>query len=245
MIQRVAMVTGGGTGIGTATCERLAHDGFAVAIVYSRSSAGAESACQAITEAGGNARTYRADITSEDDVIALFKSVKNDFGRIDVVINNAGIGHLKPFADISMAEFDHLFNVNTRGTFMMCREAARTIEDGGRIVNVSTGATTSNTEGMSLYTASKIAMEGFTKVLAKELGPRQIAVNIVSPGMTDTPMLEGGDAEKLRKIGAQAAAMKRCGQSSDIADAIAALTSNDCRWITGQNIGVNGGMTII
>ena len=242
---RVAIVTGGGTGIGAATCKRLAQDGCRVVVGYSRSHDGASAVAAAINEGGGTAMAAAADICDEQAVIALFAKTEAEYGGVDIVINNAGVGHLKPVADISMDEYDYMFNLNTRGTFMMCREAARKIRDHGRIINISTGATTSNSAGMSLYTASKIAIEGFTKVLARELGPRNIAVNVVSPGMTDTPMLDGGDADALRKYGASAAAMQRCGEPGDIADAVAALVSRDGRWITGQNIGVNGGMTII
>lgn len=244
MDRKVAIVTGGGTGIGSAVCRRLAGE-CAVAVVYCNSSAGAETVAEQIRAEGGTARVERCDIAVEAEVTALFERVIEAWGHVDVVINNAGIGHLKPFKAISMTEYDHIFNTNTRGTFMMCREAAKHIRDGGRIINVSTGATTSNMKGQSLYTASKIAVEGFSKVLARELGPRGVTVNIVSPGMTDTPMLDGGDAEALRQYGAQAAAMKRCGQPADVADAIAALVGPDCRWITGENISVSGGSSII
>ncbi len=245
MSKRVAIVTGGGTGIGAAICKRLASDGLTVVISYSRSAEGAEATASHILKAGGSARVEKADITVEQDVISLFENALKEHGRVDVVVNNAGIGHLKPFQNISLDEYDYIFNTNTKGTFMMCREAARHLEDNGRIISISTGATISNSEGMALYTASKLAVEGFTKVLARELGPRGISSNIVSPGLTDTPMLDGGDAESLKRYGAQAAAMKRCGEPEDIADAVSALVSNDCRWITGQNISVSGGLTII
>jgi 3-oxoacyl-[acyl-carrier protein] reductase len=126
----------------------------------------------------------------------------------------------------------------------MCREAARQIEDHGRIVNISTGATVANPAGMALYVGSKMAVEGFTKVLARELAPRGITVNAVSPGMTDTPMLLGGNVEALRKYGAASAAMGRLGQPHDIADGVAMLVSGDGRWITGQVIHVDGGTII-
>ena len=147
---------------------------------------------------GGIAFAQRADIASEADVQALFAAVRQRYGRVDVVINNAGIGHMKPFRDVSMEAYDRIFATNARGTFMMCREAAR-----------------------------------------------GITVNIVSPGMTDTPMLLGGDPGMLRKIGASLAAMKRLGQPEDVADGVAALVSHDGRWITGQNIHVDGGTIII
>lgn len=242
---RIAIVTGGGTGIGRAICLRLARDGFTVVSVYARSADGAAQTVATIEAAGGTASALRADITREEDVLALFAAVRERHGRVDVVINNAGIGHMKPFRDIGMEAFDRIFAVNARGTFMMCREAARCIEDHGRIVNISTGVTCANSEGMALYVASKAALEGFSKVLSRELAPRGITVNIVSPGMTDTPMLEGGNAEMLRKVGASLAAMKRLGQPEDVADGVAALVSHDGRWITGQNIHVDGGTIIV
>lgn len=244
MEKRIAIVSGGGTGIGSAVCKRLATDGMTVVVVYARSSGGADAVVNDIESSGGEAWATRVNISVEEDVTSLFETVLQSYGRVDVVINNAGIGHMKSIRDISMEEYDYIFNTNTRGTFMMCREAAKAISKGGAIVNVSTGITRSALAGQALYTASKIAIEGFTRVLAKELGPQQISVNIVSPGMTDTPMLEGGDAEVLRKIGAQMSAMQRCGQADDIADAISALVSRDCRWITGENISVSGGSNI-
>ncbi len=244
-VARVAIVTGGGTGIGRAVCLRLARDGLRVVVAYARSADGAARTVADIEAAGGTAFSQRADIASEADVQALFAAPRARYGRVDVVINNAGIGHMKPFRDIGMEAYDRIFATNARGTFMMCREAARCIEDGGRIVNISSGITVANSEGMALYAGSKAALEAFAKVLARELAPRGITVNIVSPGMTDTPMLEGGNAEMLRKVGASLAAMKRLGQPEDVADGVAALVSPDGRWITGQNIHVDGGTIIV
>lgn len=244
-VARVAIVTGGGTGIGRAVCLRLARDGLRIVVAYARSADGAARTVADIEAAGGTAFSQRADIASEADVQALFAAPRARYGRVDVVINNAGIGHMKPFRDIGMEAYDRIFATNARGTFMMCREAARCIEDGGRIVNISSGITVANSEGMALYAGSKAALEAFAKVLARELAPRGITVNIVSPGMTDTPMLEGGNAEMLRKVGASLAAMKRLGQPEDVADGVAALVSPDGRWITGQNIHVDGGIIIV
>lgn len=243
--RRVALVSGGGTGIGRATCLRLARDGLRIVVGYSHSDAGAAKTVRDIEAAGGEAFAQRVDIREEGEVQAFFAAAKERYGRVDVVINNAGIGHMKSFAKIEMSAYDQLFAVNARGTFMMCREAARVIEDHGRIINLSSGITVANSEGMALYAGSKAALEAFAKVLARELAPRGITVNIVSPGMTDTPMLEGGDADMLRKVGASLAAMKRLGQPEDIADGIAALVSPDGRWITGQNIHIDGGTIIV
>jgi 3-oxoacyl-[acyl-carrier protein] reductase len=245
-MNKVAIVTGAGTGIGKATALRLAKDGYKVAVCFSKSKDGAEKTVTEILKNNGTAKPYQVNIESEESVKDLYSSVLNEFSRIDIVINNAGIGHYGKIHNIAMGEYDHIFNINARGTFLMCREAAKNIHDNGRIINISTGATTSNMEGQSLYTASKLAREGFTKVLAKELGKRRISVNIVSPGMTDTPLLEGGgDAEALKQRGAKIAAMNRCGEPDDIANAIAAFVSSDCSWITGQNLHVDGGSVII
>ncbi len=241
---RCAIVTGGGTGIGRAICLRLAADGLRVAVAFSRSAQGAEQTVQQVEKARGQAFSLRADISREEDVEALFAACNERFGGVDVVVNNAGIGHLGAVAEISMEEYDRFFGINARGTFMMCRAAARQVRDQGRIINISTGLTSSSAWGMALYVGSKLAVEGFTKTLAHELGPRGIAVNTISPGMTDTPMLEGGDATALREYGAKQAAMKRVGQAEDIADLVAALVSEDGRWVTGQNIHVDGGTII-
>ncbi len=240
-----AIVTGSGTGIGAAVCRRLGADGFAVLAAYSRSADGAQKTVDAIRDAGGTAEICRADVSSEDDVKALFAACLQHFGNLKVVINNAGIGHMAPFAKITAEDYERIFSTNAKGTFFMCREAARHIEDNGRVINISSGITVSSMPGMALYTASKLAMEGFSKALTRDLGPRGIAVNTLSPGMVDTPMLEGGDADALREYGAQTAAMKRLGQPEDIADAVGALVSEDCRWISGQNIRVCGGSVII
>lgn len=243
--KKTAIVSGGGTGIGQAVCKRLATDGFNVVVAYSRSSTGAEETLKSIQENGGTAAICQANISEESAVANLFVFAKEQFGAVDAVINNAGIGSMAMFSEISTEDYNRVFDINTRGTFFMCREAARTIRNGGRIVNVSTGLTVSSNFAMALYAGSKAAIEGFTKTLAHELGPRGITANTVSPGMTDTPMLEGGDTDALKKYGADKAVMKRLGQPEDVADVIAALVSNDGRWITGQNIHADGGSIIV
>lgn len=242
---RIALVSGGGTGIGRAICQRLARDGLHVVVAYGHSQQAAAETVASITASGGIASSLKADIREEAEVAALFKATLERHGQLDVLINNAGIGHLCAFKDTSMADYDRLFAINARGSFMMCREAARCLRDSGRIINISSGITVANSAGMALYAGSKAALEAFAKVLARELAPRGITVNNVLPGMTDTPMLESGDAPMLRKVGAKLAAMQRLGQPEDIADAVAALVSNDGRWITGQNIHVDGGTNII
>lgn len=243
MSKKAAIVTGGGTGIGIATSIALAKVGFNVVVSYANSKEGAERAVNQIKKDGGDAIAVQAAVQNEDDVTALFQACKDTYGRVDAVINNAGIGWRIEMKDLTVEDFEKVFDVNVRGTFLMLREASRTIEDGGRIVNISTGATRGISPGMSVYTASKSAVEAFGKVLAKELGPREITVNNILPGMIDTPMLEGKATprDKLAKMGAAATPFGRIGQPEEIADVVVMLCTEAGRFISGQGIGVDGG----
>ncbi len=239
-----AIVTGGGTGIGAAICLALAALGHPVLVGWSRSKDGALNTVSSLLAAGGEGSEQCVDIVEEAQVEQLFQVCLARYGRPAAVINNAGIGHMANVADTSTADYERIFSVNARGTFFMCRQAAKQLADGGALINISSGITVASAAGMSLYTASKMAMEGFSKALAHELGSRGVRVNCVSPGMTDTPMLEQGDAQALREYGRRIAVMARLGEPEDIADAVAALVSPAGRWITGQNIHVDGGALI-
>lgn len=242
MSKKAAIVTGGGTGIGIAICVALARVGFNVVVSYSHSKEGAEKAVAQIKEEGGDAIAVQAAVQNEADVVALFKACSDTYGRIDAVVNNAGIGWRIEMKDLTVEDYEKVFDVNARGTFLMCREAARTIEDGGRIVNISTGATRGISPGMAVYTASKSAVEAFGKVLAKELAPREITVNNILPGMIDTPMLEGKTTprDKLVEMGARATPFGRIGQPDEIADVVVMLCAESGRFLSGQSIGVDG-----
>ena len=163
------------------------------------------------------------------------------FGRLDILVNNAGIRISKDVVDIREEEFDRLFAINVKGTFMACQQAARRLSDGGKIINVSSAVTRMMLPGYSLYSASKGAVDQITRVLAKELGGRNITVNAVSPGPVDTELFREGKSEEMVQQMAQMAALGRIGQVQDIADAVAFLAGDDARWITGQCIHVNGG----
>ena len=240
-----AIVSGAGTGIGAAVAVRLAADGYAVLAVYRGSEDGARRTVQTIEKAGGTASMQRADVAVRADVEAAFARCLELFGNVAVVINNAGIGHMAPLAEITDEDYNRIFDTNTRGVFHMCREAARHIGDAGSIVNISTGMTVSSMAGMALYTASKMAVEGFTKTLAHELGPRGININSVSPGLTDTPMIAGMDRGTIDKLGQEQSVMRRIGQPEDVAAAVSILVSPDGHWITGQNIHADGGSIIV
>lgn len=242
---KAAIVTGGGTGIGAAISLRLAKDGYPVTVAYCKSRDAAHEVCKQIKASGGQASTCRADVADAGEVAQLFAHARKEHGEIHAVISNAGIGHMSNLADTSDEDYDRIFATNTRGSFNVCREAARHVIDGGCIINISSGITDRSMAGMGLYAASKLAIEGFSKTLAQELGERSITVNTVSPGMTETPMLDGAkDPQALRAFGTASAAMKRMGQPDDIADMVAVLVSHDGRWVSGQNVHVDGGTVI-
>jgi 3-oxoacyl-[acyl-carrier protein] reductase len=170
----------------------------------------------------------------------LFRETLDRFGRLDILINNAGTAVYKPLAEATEEDFDRTFALNARGTFFAMQEAARSMNNGGRIVSVSTGGTVGGAPTGSIYAGSKAALEQFTKALAKEIGGRGITVNAVSPGFTDTDLLN--ENPQFREMGAQLSPLGRLGQPEDVADVVAFLASEHARWITGQNIQAGGGV---
>jgi 3-oxoacyl-[acyl-carrier protein] reductase len=184
----------------------------------------------------------QADVRVVADVARLFDEALGHFGKIDILVNNAGIILYKPLAEVTEAEFDRLFAVNVKGTFFCCQQAARRMADGGRIVNFSSSTTALMLPTYSAYVATKGAVEQLSHVLAKELGPRGITVNVVSPGPTDTELFGQGKTEEDKRRYAQMAALGRLGTPEDIADVVAFLASDEARWVTGQNLRANGGV---
>jgi 3-oxoacyl-[acyl-carrier protein] reductase len=240
---KIALVTGSSRGIGRAMAERLSRDGAAVAINYVRNSDKAEEVVAAIAADGGTAVALQADVSNLKDIQQLFEEILAHFGRLDIVVNNAGIRISKNVGDTLEEEFDHLFAINVKGTFFSCQLAARRLPDGGRIINVSSAVTRMMLPGYGIYAASKGAVDQITRVLAKELGERRITVNAVAPGPVDTELFRDGKTEEQVQQMAQMAALGRVGEVEDIADLVAFLASDDARWITGQTIHVNGGFT--
>jgi 3-oxoacyl-[acyl-carrier protein] reductase len=184
----------------------------------------------------------QADVGVVADVASLFDEAIGHFGKPDILVNNAGIILYKPLAEVTEAEFDRLFAVNVKGTFFCCQQAARRMADGGRIVNFSSSTTALMLPTYSAYVATKGAVEQLSHVLAKELGPRGITVNVVSPGLTNTGLFGRGKTEEDKRRFAQLAALGRLGTPEDIADVVAFLTGDESRWVTGQNLRANGGV---
>ena len=234
-----AIVTGGSRGIGRAICSALAAEGARVVVNYSKSAEEAEVLAARI---GGLA--FQADVADAAQVRSLFDAAERAFQGIDILVNNAGVALFKPVAEIEDEEYDRTFAVNARGTFLCCREAARRMRDGGRIVSISSGATVGGSPGGAAYCGSKAAIEQFTRALARELGARQITVNTVSPGFTDTEMF-AGLPQPIISTAAARTPLGRLGRPEDVASVVAWLCTGDAGWITGQNIQAGGGLNMV
>ncbi|MEO0405882.1 MAG: SDR family oxidoreductase [Cyanobacteria bacterium P01_A01_bin.135] len=236
---KVAIITGGSGGIGSATCARLAKDGAAVVVHYAGSEDAANTVVKRIADAGGKAIALQADVSKEAEVKRLFDQAEQQLGQPDILVNFAGGGTGGPLAEMTEADFDKVFGLNAKGTFFCMREAAKRLKNNGRIVDTSSGLTVQPQPGFSLYVGSKAAVEAMAKVLSMELGDRGITVNTVSPGPTETELYaESGD--DIDAAAAQSP-FNRIGQPEDIADVIAFVVSEDCRWITGHVFQAGGG----
>jgi 3-oxoacyl-[acyl-carrier protein] reductase len=238
--RKSALVTGSSRGIGRAIAERLAADGAAVVINYTRNPRQAEETVNGIIAKGGLATAIQADVSNGDEVGRLFDEAEKSFGPLDIVVANAGVFLQKPLVESTEEDYEYVFNINTKGVFFTLREAARRVSDGGRIVAISTGGTKMPFSDASLYLGSKGAIEQFVRSLSRELGSRFITVNILSPGFTETDMLP--DDEQARAMGASLSPFNRIGTSQDVADVAAFLTSDAARWVTGQNVQAGGGV---
>lgn len=239
---KTALITGASRGIGRAIAAQLAAAGAAAAINYARSAESAHRLAAEIQQAGGRAIAIQADCSRVDEIRRLFAAVVDQLGAVDIVVNNAAVAAYMPIAEASEEDFDRIFHLNARGAFFVLQEAARSVRDEGRIINISTGATLACPEGSAIYSGSKAALEVFTRVLARELAPRRITVNTVSPGITETDMMNG--IAGLREFAMANTPLGRVGEPDDIAAVVAFLASAQARWITGQNIQVSGGLNM-
>jgi 3-oxoacyl-[acyl-carrier protein] reductase len=237
---KVAIVTASSRGIGKAIALRLGRDGAAVAVNYVASPDKAEAVVKEIITHGGRAISIQGSVANKADVTRLFDETEQQLGSIDIVVNVAGAAAYKLHSDLTDEDFDKVFSVNVKGAVYMLQAAANCVKDGGRIVQFSTGATKQPRITGGLYAASKAAGEQFAFALAKEIGQRQVTVNVVSPGVTDTDGLILPQSAIDQLI--QQTPIGRLGQPEDIADVVAFLVGDDAHWMTGQNIQVNGGI---
>ncbi|ESW87761.1 MULTISPECIES: SDR family oxidoreductase [unclassified Mesorhizobium] len=235
---KTALVTGSSRGIGRAIAEGLASKGAAVVVNYVGNHEAADEVVAAIAGKGGKAMAVQADISSVSDIHRLFDEAESEFGAIDIVVANVGVAVIKPLTEATEADFDHVFGTNAKGTFFVLQEAARRVRNGGRIIAVSTGGTKMFFTQTALYLGSKGAVEQFVRVLSRELGPRGITVNALSPGFTDTDLLP----ERDRAVAAGMSPFGRIGAPRDVADVAVFLASDEARWLTGENIQAGGGV---
>lgn len=246
---KVALVTGGSRGIGRAIAQRLAREGALVAVGFARDEAAAGETIARIRVDGGRAFALRSELGHHGDAARLWEEFDRAGaehvadGGLDVLVNNAGIGRSAPLAELTEDGFDTVFAVNVRAPFFIVQHALQRLRDGGRIINISSGAARLAMPEIIAYGATKGALDTFTLNLAKQLGPRGITVNSVAPGIVDTDVnadwLRGN--RQAQAHAASLAALGRVAEPEDIADIVAFLASHDARWMTGRVIDATGG----
>jgi 3-oxoacyl-[acyl-carrier protein] reductase len=241
---KVAVVTGASKGIGASIAKHLADEGAAVVVNYASSKEGADRVVAAITDKGGKAIAVQADMAKPGDIRRLFAESQRAFGRLDVLVNNAGIYEFAPLEEVTAEHFHKLFDLNVLGLILASQEAIKHFGPaGGSIVNISSVVATAAPPNTSVYSATKAAVDAVTRSLAQELGPRNIRVNAINPGMVETEGVHaaGIASSDLRKQVEAQTPLGRIGQPKDIAPAAVFLASSDSSWITGETFYIAGG----
>jgi 3-oxoacyl-[acyl-carrier protein] reductase len=243
---KVAVVTGASKGIGAAIARHLAAEGAAVVVNYSSSKEGADRVVSEIKSKGGRAVAVQANVAREADIERLFAETKRAFERLDILVNNAGIYEFSPLESVTAEHFYKQFDLNVLGLLLVTQQAAKHFgPEGGSVVNISSVVAHSPVATASVYSATKAAVDAVTRSLAKELGPRNIRVNSINPGMVETEGLHGAgiaDSDFRKSIEAQTP-LGRIGQPDDIAPAAVFFASSDSAWITGETLTISGGMS--
>jgi 3-oxoacyl-[acyl-carrier protein] reductase len=241
---KVALITGASKGIGAGIAKRYAEEGASVIVNYSSSKEGADKVVAAILAAGGKAIAVQGSVSKAADVIRVFGKAREHFGRLDVLVNNAGIYSFAGIGDISEGSFHDMFNTNVLGSILAIQQAVKLFgENGGTIINVGSIVSTLDMPTSLVYTATKYAVDAMTRILAKELGPRKIRVNSINPGLIET---EGSHASGVMKGEAEKwhvseTPLGRVGRPDDIAKVAVFLASEDSYWVNGETIAVSGG----
>jgi 3-oxoacyl-[acyl-carrier protein] reductase len=241
---KVAVVTGASKGIGAAIAEELAKDGASVIVNYASSAQGAEAVVTKIKAAGGKAKAVRADVSKPAEAKQLIDAAVSEFGKLDILVNNAAVYDFLPLAQITEAHFDRMFDLNVKGLLFTSQAAAAAIGDhGGAIINIGSVASQATPPASCVYSASKGALDVITRALAVELGPKKILVNAVLPGPVETEGTQAmGNWDQFKAMILPQTPLGRVGQPHDIAPVVSFLASADAGWITGQIISVAGGL---
>lgn len=248
--RKIALVTGSSRGLGKNTALALARKGVDVIVTYHRNEKEANSVVSAVEEIGTKAVALQLDTSKTKTFDSFMEQVKQSLQtkwqteHFDFLVNNAGVGIYAPFAETTEEDFDQLMNIQVKGVFFLTQKLLPLINDGGRIVNISSGLARFTLPGYAAYASMKGAIEVLSRYLAKELGARQIAVNVVAPGAIETDFTGGAvrDNPDLNSFIASQTALGRVGLPDDIGGAIASLLSEDNRWVNAQRIEVSGGM---
>lgn len=235
---KVAIVTGSAMGIGKGIAEKLISEGAKVVFFD------IDGDDSLVSDYGENAEFIKCDVSKAEEVKNLVKQTVDYFGHVDILVNNAGIYPFVPFEKMEESDWDKVMNINLKGVFLCSKEAAKIMQEGGRIINISSIASVVGFEGLVHYCASKGGINGMTRALALELAPRKITVNAVAPGAINTPGANQGAAENLIKQIIAMIPLARKGEPADIAGAVAFLASDEAGYITGQTIVVDGGWTL-
>ena len=241
---KVAVVTGASKGIGAAIAQELAGEGAAVVVNYANSPGSAEAIVAKIKADGGQAKAVRADVSKPAEARQLIDAALSAFGRVDILVNNAGVYEFSPLAEISEEHYNRIFDLNVKGLLFATQAAAGAFDErGGSIINISSLASQMSVPHAAVYSATKAAVDSFTRTLAAELGPRKILVNSILPGPVETEgthAMAGFDALSAEFV--PRTPLGRIGQPNDIASVVSFLASDQAGWITGQVIPVAGGL---
>jgi 3-oxoacyl-[acyl-carrier protein] reductase len=242
---KVAVVTGASKGIGADIAKHLAAEGASVVVNYASSKEGADRVVDEIAKRGGKAVAVQGNVARKAEVVRLFAAAKKAFGKIDILVNNAGVYEFSPLEEITEERFHKHFDVNVLGLLLATQEAVKQFDSaGGNIINISSAVTSITPPSTSVYTATKGAVDAITRTLAKELGPRNIRVNAINPGMVETEGVRaaGFDKSDFREQIESQTPLGRIGQTADVAPAAVFLASSDSAWITGETLRIAGGL---
>lgn len=236
---KVALVTGAGRGIGQQIALRLARDGASLVVHYSGSEAGADETVETVKADGGEGFAVQADIAERAQVKAMFDQIDATLGKLDIVVNSAGVSGGSALADLDEDQLEWMLDVNLRGPLFVASEAAKRLGEGGRIINLSSSLGEFPIAGSGIYSATKVAIKSMTESWAKELGKKGVTVNTVIPGATAPGMMDTAP-EEYRKLFEDASPFGRIGKAEEIASVVAFLASPEASWVSGAHILANG-----